>query len=93
VYFVHNLFKQAGLGGDIGVGLFDLRYTFTYLTIAGGFALSMATMLLGRPPFAAGIALVAAVSAAVFVLNRRALRVEDTFPELTRVPLLGKLLR
>jgi O-antigen/teichoic acid export membrane protein len=93
VYIAHNLLKQVGLGGDIGVGLFDVRYFSTYLTITIAFAMSMAVMLVIQPPFAVGLVFVVAVSAGVFVLNRRALRVRDTFPELARVPVVGRLLR
>jgi len=93
VYFVHNLLKQLGLGGDVGVGLFDIRYSFTYATLAAAFVISMAVMILLDPPLILGLVLVAIVTAVLFMLNRRMLRVEETFPELLRLPLLGRLLR
>jgi O-antigen/teichoic acid export membrane protein len=93
VYVVHNLFKQAGLGGDIGVGMFDRRYSFTYLTLAGAFAASMVVTWVFEPPFAVGAVVVAVISLIVFRANRHALRVEDTFPELLRVPGLSRVLR
>jgi O-antigen/teichoic acid export membrane protein len=88
---LHNLLKQAGLRGT-GVGVFDLRYLRTYVTVLGGAAAVGLIQQLAHPPLPVGVAVAAIVSLLVVGLNRRALRLAGTFPELARVPLVRRLI-
>jgi O-antigen/teichoic acid export membrane protein len=88
---LHNLLKQAGLRGT-GVGVFDVRYLRTYLTILGGAAAVGLTQQLAHPPLPVGVAVAAMVSLLVVGLNRRALRLAATFPELARMPFVRRLI-
>ena len=88
---LHNVLKQAGLRGT-GVGVFDHRCARVYATIAGGAAAVALVQQSAHPPLPVGVAVAAAVSLLVLRLNRRALRLAGTFPELTRVPGLRRLI-
>jgi O-antigen/teichoic acid export membrane protein len=88
---LHNLLKQAGLRGT-GVGVFDLRYLRTYLTVLGGAAAVGLIQQLAHPPLPVGVAVAAMVSLLVVGLNRRGLRLAGTFPELARVPVIRRLI-
>jgi O-antigen/teichoic acid export membrane protein len=90
---LQNVLFQAGLGRGIGVTLFERRYWRMYAVITAG-ALALAAVELGvEPPAPVAFALAALVAAVVFVANRDLLEIETTFPELRRVPLLGRLVR
>jgi O-antigen/teichoic acid export membrane protein len=85
----HNLFKQYGLK-MAGIELFVWRYGRVYLSIV-----LVTTIILGiqvwlEPGTFGVLALAAAGSLAVFAFNRRLLDVTDTFPEVRRIPLLGR---
>ncbi|HEX6676862.1 MAG TPA: flippase [Actinomycetes bacterium] len=88
---LHNVLKQAGLRGT-GVGVFDPRCVRVYATVAGGAAVVALVQQAAHPPLAVGVAVAAAASLLVLRLNRRALRLAGTFPELTRVPGLRRLI-
>jgi O-antigen/teichoic acid export membrane protein len=88
---LHNVLKQAGLRGT-GVGVFDPGQARVYLTILGGAALVVLVQQVAHPPLPAGVAVAAAVSLLVLRLNRRALRLAGTFPELARVPVVRRLI-
>ena len=88
---LHNLLKQAGLRGT-GVGVFDHRCARVYATIAGGAAAVALVQQSAHPPLPVGLAVTAAVSMLVLRLNRRTLRLAGTFPELTRLPGLRRLM-
>jgi len=85
-----NLLNQAGLGRGIGVPLFEWRYARLYGIIAAGAAVLAAVQAVAQPPFAVAVALAAVTSLLVLRLNRGLLDLEGTFPELARIPLLGR---
>jgi O-antigen/teichoic acid export membrane protein len=87
---LHNLFKQAGLR-LAGVRVLDARYLRVYASIAVVAALVLIAGLVGPPPLPAALTLAALGSAAVVWLNREVIDIGDTFPELLRVPLLGRV--
>jgi O-antigen/teichoic acid export membrane protein len=87
---LHNVLKQAGLRGT-GVGVFDARYVRTYGTVVAGAAAVWLVQRVAQPPLAVGVIVAALVSLAVVRLNRRALRLAGTFPELARIPIVGRL--
>ena len=86
-----NLLNQAGLGGGIGVPLFEWRYARLYVVIAVCAAALAAIQAAAGPPFLVALALAAVASLVVLRLNRGLLDLKSTFPELRHVPLLGRL--
>ncbi|MBW3543092.1 MAG: polysaccharide biosynthesis C-terminal domain-containing protein, partial [Planctomycetes bacterium] len=89
---VHNVLKQAGLRST-GVRLMDPRAVRLYAWIAfvsGG--LFAAHRLMTVPP-AVSVGLAAAGFVIVLRVNRRLLDIDDTFPELRRLPLIARLVR
>jgi O-antigen/teichoic acid export membrane protein len=89
---VHNLLKQGGLGFGTGIKIFDWRYLKMYLGIVVASAVLLALQLFIRravPEWSAylGFALAGAASLLVLAINRKALNVGQTFPELLKIPL------
>ena len=74
-----------------GIDLFEWRYAKVYVTIvaiAGGlWAVQAATAV----PAPVSLVLAAVASVGVFRLNRHLLDVDNTFPELMRIPLVRRL--
>jgi len=90
---LHNIFKQIGLRLGTGINLFDPRFRRVYFTIIVA-ALSVALVqYLVVPPIYVSFGMVAISSALVFRLNRHLLNVEQMFPELLKLPLMGRLLK
>jgi O-antigen/teichoic acid export membrane protein len=87
----HNLFKQYGLR-MAGIDIFVWRYVRVYASIAVATVGVLAVQVLVRPGVLEVVALAAAASFGVFFVNRRLLDLTDTFPELKRVPVLGRLM-
>jgi O-antigen/teichoic acid export membrane protein len=83
---VHNLLKQAGLLGT-GIGLFDWRYLRAYVVIAVSALGVLLIQIVLAPSTLAAIGLGVLAILAVMVLNVRALDVQQTFPEATKLPL------
>ncbi len=87
----HNLLKQFGLRLGTGIPLFRVSSIPLYATVAlgsGGLYLLVERFDLSLAA-AALPALLPVV--AVIAVARRDLRIEDTFPELARLPLVGRL--
>jgi hypothetical protein len=84
--------KQLGLLFGTGINLFDLRYRSIYIVVAVAAAGLLIVQLVLAPPFIVSLVLAMLVSIAVLRINRGALRVEETFPELLRIPGLRWLL-
>lgn len=89
---VHNILKQAGLAFGTGIKLFDWRYSKMYVGIVLASAGLLAAQFVIRqalPSWSAyiGFVLAAGVSLLVLGLNRKALNVGETFPELLKIPL------
>ncbi len=89
---VHNLLKQLGLRLSTTVNFFEPRYTKIYLSIA----LSSVGLVLIQQLISAHIyiSLVLVMLTSMFVvgLNRKSLKVAQTFPELLRFPLVRRFL-
>jgi O-antigen/teichoic acid export membrane protein len=89
---VHNLLKQAGLRMNTGVQLFDPRYLRAYATIALAALGLLLVQWAARPPDAVSFVLAVVASIAVVRINRRLLDVEQTLPEILRVPMMRAVL-
>lgn len=83
---LHNFLKQAGLRMGTGVSLFPRRWAGVYVWIAGGAGALLLIRQLASSSTAGMIGGAAVVSALVVWVNRRALHLGRTFPELLRIP-------
>lgn len=99
---LHSLLMQAGMGRRVGVGGLRPGYGRLYTLVAlASLALAAigwslpAAVLSGwmLPLTVAGACALAGLAAlGLLIAGRRAVGIEDLFPELRRVPLLGRLL-
>ena len=87
-----NVLRQIDLG-SVGVHVFERRYAASYFTmlLVGAAVLGLQVSI--DPPLAVGMAVAGTGALAVLVASRSALEITETFPELSRVPLLRSLLR
>jgi O-antigen/teichoic acid export membrane protein len=84
---VFNVLKQVGLWRGTGISFFERQHLRVYVVIAvvtGALAVMSAVV---RPPLVAQLGLAGLASLAVLGLNRRSLRLGETFPEIGRLPL------
>jgi O-antigen/teichoic acid export membrane protein len=89
---VHNIFKQIGLRLTSGISIFDRQYLPFYLIIAGSaVALFIVTLFFAENIYVA-VPLVALASLFILRMCRDKLKVEETFPELLKLPFAKKLL-
>jgi O-antigen/teichoic acid export membrane protein len=87
----HNLLKQIGLRVTTGIRLAGSGSTRFYATLLVGAGASLvAAHTIAYPPAQVAVALAAVL--VVVRVNRPALMVAETFPELARVPLVRSLL-
>jgi O-antigen/teichoic acid export membrane protein len=88
-----NLLFQAGLGRGIGVPMFEWRYARLYaviVVVAGALA---AVQLVLEPATVVAVLFAIVASLIVLLANRGLLELDETFPELQRVPFLARLAR
>jgi len=91
ILVVHNILKQMGLRAA-GIAAFDRSTVPVYAVIAAG-ALCLFALQLLVSQFLVLLAAAAVISLVVLVFTKHALRVEETFPELLKLPVLGWILR
>jgi O-antigen/teichoic acid export membrane protein len=89
---LHNILKQAGLRLGTGINLFEWRYFRVYLMITFSALGLLLVQLLSSAPVYVSVALAGLASLLVIRLNRHLLNVEQTFPELLRLPLMRRIL-
>lgn len=88
---LQNALYQAGLGRNTGILIFDRRCLRVYGSLVfATLALYAFQRLTGNPYMVFSAAILVCIG--VLLFNRKALRVAETFPELLRVPLVGRLL-
>ncbi len=88
---VHNILKQAGLR-KAGITAFDRSTLPVYAVITAG-ALGLFALQMLVSQFLVLLVAAAAISFVVLVFTKHALRVEETFPELLKLPVVGWILR
>lgn len=88
-----NLLNQWMLRRTIDTGIVARECWWCYSLIVVGAAALWGVELLISPGIILSVALGAVVSLVILVGSQRALRFGDTFPELRRIPLLGRLIR
>lgn len=90
---LHNVLTHAGLVMvKMGVRLFDWTFLRTYLVILAVAIGMLAFQQLFDPPLYLGGAMALVVCAVVPYLCRNALKATEAFPELSRIPILRRLL-
>jgi O-antigen/teichoic acid export membrane protein len=89
---IFNILKQVGLMRGTGVSVFDWHYTRAYIFIIIGAVSLLALQAVFAPSPVVSIIAAALVSLVVVRLNRKSLNIEQTFPELLRIPLVKRLL-
>ena len=90
---VYNILKQAGLRLAAGLHIFEWQYLSFYLILIAGAALLFVIQWLSSASIYVDVALAALVSFAVLAICKKRLKVEETFPELMKLPLLKKILK
>jgi O-antigen/teichoic acid export membrane protein len=90
-FIVYNGAKQVMLQRAAGIPLFDLHYLPIYRAIALGVGAVAAFDIVVQPPLVVSLAVAGLASLAVLRSSAR-LRIHETFPELSRIPLM-KFLR
>jgi O-antigen/teichoic acid export membrane protein len=89
---LHNILKQVGLRFGTGINLFDWRYFRVYVVITiTAVGLLLLQWITGASVYVS-VPLAGLASLLVFRLNRDLLAVDQTFPELLRLPLVKFLL-
>jgi O-antigen/teichoic acid export membrane protein len=89
----HNILKQAGLRLVAGLSIFEWQYLSFYMILAAAAAGLLLVQRFVIPSLWVTVPIAALVSLLVLALTREKLRVEETFPELLRLPGIGHLLR
>ncbi|WP_426573890.1 flippase [Aquihabitans sp. McL0605] len=87
----YNLLKQWALREGSGLQLFDPRYLRLYLTIIAG-TVGLLLLDLSGAAVVVRVVLVAAIVAIVLLVGRKVLMMGEMFPELNRIPLVGRLI-
>jgi O-antigen/teichoic acid export membrane protein len=89
---VQGLLRQLGLSLGGGLSFFEARYASFFLVLgSSAFALYFIQRIVPSNIYV-DLIMAAAVSVLVLRLVRRQLKIADTFPEILRLPLVGRLL-
>ncbi|MGD9750399.1 MAG: flippase [Acidimicrobiia bacterium] len=89
----HNVLKQVGLQLGTGVELFRRDMAGIYAAIVAHTVALLLVQSWLDPPFPVGVGLAGVASLSVLLFARRRLDLSATFPELSRLPLVGSLLQ
>ncbi len=91
-FILHNIYKQVGLRLASGVSVFERKYIYFYGVIA---AAALALFFLDRITHCniyVALAFVGVATVGVLLLLKKDLSIADTFPEVQKIPWVGKLL-
>lgn len=91
-FLLHNVLKQAGLRLQTGIRVFEWCYVKVYAAIMVAALGLWLTQRLVEPGVVMTLVLTGAASLTVLGVGRSELAVLTTFPELIRIPLMGRLL-
>ncbi len=86
----HNILKQAGLRLASGISIFDWQYLSYYLLIVISALGLLAVQYISTNAYF-DFALVAVVSLIVLFVSRKKLKIDETFPELLKLPFMRLL--
>ena len=87
-----NVANQIGLRAGVGIRVFDRRGVPVYGMIVGAAAALTGFERLVAAPVLVDVAVAALLSLGLLVVNRRRLDIGATFPEIARLPVIGRLL-
>jgi O-antigen/teichoic acid export membrane protein len=87
----HNILKQAGLKLASGISLFDKKCFSFYPTVAIGTAGLLVIRFFCSDNIYVLLFLTGLVCLSVFAVNKKNLKIAETFPELVKVPLLRSI--
>jgi O-antigen/teichoic acid export membrane protein len=89
---VQNLIRQAGLHYVARIGFIDRKVISFFLALASAALVLKLMQMFSVTNLYAGLFLATLASTLLFCLVKRHLNVAETFPEILRVPLIGRLL-
>lgn len=89
---LHNILKQLGLRLGTGIDVFAWNYLRVYVLIALATVGLGAIQWLFQPNIIVGLALAGIASLIVVLANRSTVRLEETIPEVLRLPFMRQLL-
>ncbi len=89
---IHNILKQVGLRRAAGMQLFEWQYLSFYMIIVAGSVSMLVMQYVLDVNIYVSVAAAAAVSAGILLSCRDKLKVEETFPEVLKIPLMRQLL-
>jgi len=88
----YNILKQAGLRLISGIRVFDKEYYSFYLTIGVSTVFLAVLALLASGALLLAVPLTVLTSVVVLLVAKKNLKIEETFPELVKVPLMRAIL-
>lgn len=91
-FILHNTYKQIGLRRASGVSVFERRYISFYAVIGISALALFVFERLTRCSIYMAVALVSVATVAIVLWAKKELRIAETFPEIKKVPLIGKFL-
>lgn len=86
-----NLASQVGIH-RMGLGFFDSRFGGVYASVLLAIGVCLVVEIVFKPPLAVAAFVSGLIAFAVIAANKAKLEVAETFPEIERIPLLGKML-
>ncbi len=89
---MHNILKQAGLRLASGLSIFDWHYFSFYLILIASAAVLFLVQIVTQNVYIL-VALTAVFTFVIILVSREKLRVEETFPELLKIPLVRAILQ
>jgi O-antigen/teichoic acid export membrane protein len=87
----HNLFKQVALARTTSIRLLEWRAGRVYLLVAAATAAVWIFDVVLGPPLIVGLAAGGIAWVVVLLASRSSLEAADLFPELAKIPLIGRL--
>jgi O-antigen/teichoic acid export membrane protein len=89
---LQNALRQLTLSRRTGVPAFETRLAPTYMTILAAAVLLLVMQVVASPGLWIGVPICALASTVVIAVARRQLDLAATFPEIARLPIVGRML-
>lgn len=91
ILIMQNVFYHVGMARTTSVRWFEPRYLAVYVSVVAVIAVLTAVQALARPPLPLAIGLSGTVWILMVLRLRYLMRLSEVFPELRRVPVVGRL--
>lgn len=92
-FILLNLWNQAALGRCMGSTIMDRRYVRPYAVIVAAVIVLWLVQQVFEPGIVGAVVVSTVAWGVVVVLTQRWLRLEESFPELARIPVVRRVLR